>query len=165
MDVEEQKRLEFNEIHIQQANKLSEEFIHDFFSRFGTFPTVTFNLQHSTLPFVTLEELEVTVDYVISKDDTIYPKLSVRNRTRKRPILIYRQCLFKIALSMGYTQEKIAFHFGWDRVSILHSRDVVDTMITIKNKQVMRSLSLIEEELKSKYGTKKDIRLNIQASY
>ena len=143
----------------REASEMVNDFISNFRAKFG----VSARVSYSFTPIkynITLQQLIKIIDILINEDIYIKSKVSVKTKTRKREIVLYRQCAFRIAVELGYGPSITAEAFGFDHATIIHSNKVIQSLIDTRNKQAINILNNIENELKTRYGIVGNVQLN-----
>jgi len=142
---------------IKDTEKEIEAFITEFsdlfYGKFGMYPSVTY-ASKANLIKVTLKDIEDIANYLLSLDlDVTIPKATIKTRTRHRILVIYRQCVFKMARDLGYGFSRIGIHFGYDHATVLYANKNIKNLIATRDKQVIRVLTKLEDELKKRIGS------------
>ena len=147
---------------LDQKNKsaltMIKNFNQSFYAKFGVFPRVIYSFDPAKIK-ITLEELKETVNDLISKDISVdIPKATLDMRSRKRGLVIYRQCTFKLARDMGYGLEHIGEYFnGYNHSTVIYAQNNIDMMVNNGDKSVIHTLTKIEDELEKRFGTNRTV--------
>lgn len=136
----------------EEAIEFTRTFVKEFQAKFGILPRVHYSFDVRELK-VTLEDLEKTVNHLIKKNPFISIQgATIRTKTRKRELVVYRQCIFKIACDVGYGPTSIANYFGWDHATVIYSCKSVRNLVSSNDKKLKTTLTTIENELQERFG-------------
>jgi len=127
-------------------------FKEDFFNRFGIYPLVSYAPKQNK-DKVTLAELESIVNDCLW---TVYKgrfPIGIRERCRKRELIIHRQYFFKLAASLtSHTLAEIGyFAGGYDHSTVTSSIKVITTLIDIRNSPTLIITNRIKYELQIRH--------------
>jgi len=140
-------------------------FIAVFHKKFGVVPSVMYSLdEEENIPLISLNDLEKTVDSLISKDVLLKDivNISVKSRSRKKRVMIFRQCTFKVATLMGYTYTAIGRHFEYDHSSIIYSCNTITGLLESGYSDILTIYTLIKDEIKEKFGDDGSLQSNTE---
>jgi len=127
------------------------EFSDKFYGKFGIRPMVTYSSKVNLIG-TNLIDLENVANYCIYRDlDIDITGASIKTRTRQRTLVIYRQCIFKMARDLGYGLARIGHHFGYDHATVLYATRNITNLVTCKDKQVIKILNKLQNELEKRY--------------
>ena len=131
---------------MNEAKDLCSTFRKEFQDRFGVQVYIYFSQKALNAPALDLEVLEEVVNlFIIQRFGDLYPDL-VRQKTRVRDLVIYRQMLFYIAISMGYSLCLVARFYGkWNHATVWHSCNVVENYLDTKDKGFMKTFNTIKD--------------------
>lgn len=136
----------------EDAAEFVKKFSDEFYNTFGVYPIVNYSFDN--LPYlISLNQLIEVLNDLILEDEEISNKLTVKNRTRKREIVMYRQCGFVVATRMNYGPSRIAEAFGFDHATVIHANRVINELIETRDKHTLIILNRIQNELKKRFGT------------
>ncbi len=145
-----------------EADQFIQEFSDRFYGKFGTYPRVTYSLTRDSKR-LGLKDLEDVANHCIHTDlEVDITKATIKTRTRQRVLVIYRQCIFKMARDMGYGLAKIGGHFGYDHATVLYANRNITDLISSKDKQVLRVLTKLQDELEKRHRNDGDVQRDNQ---
>lgn len=141
----------------KEINKFVKEFKHKFYTNFGFVPQVYYD-RDQDIPVIGPYELADLGQEIIDKDPELGPyKLNIRDRSRKRELVIFRQCCYKIARVQGFSLKSIGQAFGRDHATVLYGTNVISTLLEVNDYEVVKIYSNIKHEIKKKYGFDGDV--------
>lgn len=148
-----------------QMQESIDEFIGDFYVRFNILLSIKCPTGEERV-MLPLREYELLVEDVISKDPNFPEDLVVkgilRNRSRKRDLVTYRQCAFKIAFDMGYGPSAIATHFHWDHATMIHAKRTIRDLLDARNKEIIKIHQGINDALEERLGIEGNVKSNTE---
>jgi hypothetical protein len=133
------QRLENIEMFIKQ-------FKTDFESLYDTTPVVIYTLKDEVTYPISLNELEKICDAFIEPNS----KLHIREKNRKRNIVIARHIFFYIAYKMGYTTTYLGEYLGWDHASVIHGKKSVNNLLDINDSELVNKVKQIYDEVEKR---------------
>jgi hypothetical protein len=120
---------------IDEANKMISEFKIKFKDEFGVTPFVYFTFSTKKVKRATLKQVEDFFNSIISENfGEAYPN-GIRQKTRKRELLVYRQIAQFLCQKMGYGVVHLKHYFQWDHATSLHSKKVITNFIETNDKE------------------------------
>lgn len=141
------------------ANEMIIAFAKEFYKVIGTYPLVSYSLSQRVLMKIPLVELEELVNQIFEEnysDQYLYN--GIRNRTRKRPTVTFRQLYMKIAADMGYGLESIGASIGFDHATVIHAKKQIGNLLECKNPEILKQFNLIYHAANNKYGHDGDVQ-------
>jgi chromosomal replication initiation ATPase DnaA len=135
----------------KEAELHVKHFIKAFHEKFGIIPRVTYSFEKHTHN-ISINELEEAVNGLIHTDLNIDFPATIRTKNRKRELVLYRQCAFKIAIDLGYGCSLIGSYFGWDHATVIHSCKIIKELTNTRDSLAIKTLTKIENELEKRYG-------------
>lgn len=153
-----------NKLEEREARKLITRFSHEFYSKFRVYPTVTYDLSIRNLFYlVNLESLIKVTDELLNKDEDICDvpeeKRSIKLKSRKSLIVTYRGCMIHIARRMNYGYSELGRALGLaNHTTVLHAHNRTEGLLDVKDVLVSSVYKKIENELKARYGTSRDVQ-------
>lgn len=141
-----------------EADQFIQDFSDKFYGKFGVYPRVTYSLKKGLVQ-LSLKDLEDIANHCIHVDlDVDIVGATIKTRTRQRTLVIYRQCIFKMARDIGYGLARIGHHFGYDHATVLYANKNINNLINCKDKQVIRVLTKIQDELEKRHRNDGDVQ-------
>jgi len=101
----------------------------------------------------TLDQIEQAAIELL--DIVKFPE-GLRTRSRKRDLVLLRQCVYKISRNQSYGLDMIGDYYGYDHATVIHGVRVIDNLIDSKNIDVINTMNMLENQLKEKYGKVKN---------
>jgi chromosomal replication initiation ATPase DnaA len=96
---------------------------------------------------------------VVMEIQNVIVKYKLQMKTRKRELLYKRQLvMYYLRTKTKIVPLRIAEYFGMDRVSVLHSVNVVNDLKKTKNKEFIALTIELENELKEIFRIEKKIK-------
>jgi uncharacterized protein YjbK len=151
----------------QQEDKIEEcilEFQKSFFKQFGIVPRVIYTLGSYKIPTLTLKEFEKVGNIVMHT----YPELkyipNIKYVSRKRNLVLIRQCIFTLASEQGYSLQKIGTYFNnKDHATVLHGKKTFNNLIATNNIEALSVLKKIQDAIKNKYGNDENVPVDLRS--
>jgi hypothetical protein len=131
-----------------EAEELIEKFKKTFVMRFGIEPIVKYNMECSFFGKFNLHELLKITDKALNEHmyyDGYYD--TIMTKTRKRPVVYFRQAFCKIASDMRYPCMQIAKMLGINHATVIHSVKTVNNLIDTKDKDMIHVMSLVNKTI------------------
>lgn len=137
--------------------KFIKEFKHKFYTNFGFVPQVYYDKDHD-IPVIGPYELADLGQEIIDNDPELSQyKFKIRDRSRKRELVIFRQCCYKISRVQGFSLTSIGQAFGRDHATVMYGIKVIETLLDVNDFEVVKIYSNIKHEIKKKYGFDGDV--------
>ena len=145
---------------INEISAFIEDFKKEFRSRFDIDPRVlwSYNKDFSP-PKLTLTELEKITNTFV--EDPIFAD-GVKSKTRRKEIVILRQCMFKIARESGYTLTSIGSYFDFDHATILYSVTHVNNLLKTKDKLTISTLTNLQDAIDTYFRNIGDVQHDVE---
>lgn len=80
---------------------------------------------------------------------------NILDSTRKRPVIIYRQLFCKMAMDLGYGPTSISKFINRNHATIIHSVNLIDNLIDIGDKTMIKAINDMHLELEKYLSEKK----------
>jgi hypothetical protein len=142
---------------IDEANTMCTKFRLEFQDKFGITPYIYFSEKALKVPSLDLDVLEQVVNsFIFAKFGDMFPD-AVRQNTRVRGLVMYRQILFYIAKNMGYQLHLISRFYAktngkpWNHATVLHSCNLVKNCIETKDKEFTKIYKEINEGFQERF--------------
>lgn len=137
-----------------------ETFKKDFYNRFQLHPKVLWSYgkenTESKLDLRTLEEAANTLLETLPRHD------SIRTRSRKKEVVMLRQCIFKLARESGYTVTIIGTYFGFDHSTVTYSVKHVENLLKTKDKLTINTLKKLDDVIKKQFRNDGDVQHDVE---
>lgn len=136
-----------------------DKFVTKFYHHFGTIPQVIVPEYTYRIPkTLNLVQLESIANEILN-NPLRYPQ-GVRTRSRKRELVLVRQCMFKIARENGCGFASIGNHFGYDHATVIYSKTTIDTLVSGKNQEAINVLNKFKYVIQKSYGVDGNVQLD-----
>jgi len=123
-----------------------EKFKTDFETLYDITPVVIYTLKEEIAYPITLNDLEKICDAFIDPTN----KLCIRQKNRKRNVILARHIFFYIAYKMGYTTTYIGEYLGWDHSSVIHGKKSVSNLLEINDSELINKVKQIYDEVEKR---------------
>lgn len=131
-----------------EAEELIEKFKKTFILRFGVEPIVKYNVECPFFGKFNLDELMKITDKALNEYmyyDRYYN--TILTKSRKRPMIYFRQAFCKIASDMRYGCGQIAKMLGINHATVIHSVKTVNNLIDTKDSDMIHIMSLMNQAI------------------
>ena len=96
------------------------KFKDEFHRNFGTVPHVFYDKNHE-IPAISLTKLLTLAQSIVNNDPVLKSLgIKIKSKSRKREVVLYRQCCFKVARLQGFSLKTIGKAFGVDHATVLY---------------------------------------------
>jgi len=141
----------------QQMQDSVNDFVSDFYEKFGFKPIVAFEDINSIKlkglirerHNITLEDLEEICNSFIDLDK--YPG-GIRNRSRKNQIVTMRHLYMYFGYKFDFTLHKIANQIGYDHAMVVHAKNTVSDRIDVNDRPYIRMYAEVKNAIEKKTG-------------
>lgn len=137
---------------VAKIDERIKEFKDNIFKEFEVNVEVLYNIidHRKKLPLSTLVNI-INECLFRRYDKDKYPK-GIRTRTRKRKVVIYRDCYMSIAYNWCYSLNQIGYEIGYDHATVLHARKTLSSMIKTNFKEGVEIYKEVIYEIRKQYG-------------
>lgn len=135
------------------------EFQENFLRKFGVLPVVTIE-GYSPIPKLSLIQIEEMCNKVLDyykKSGDSFPN-GLKTKSRKRELVVTRQCFYKIARDLHYTLYSIADYLGFDHATVIHGVRVVNQQIDLHDPLIVIIYSAIRNEISKTVRDEGDVQ-------
>ena len=108
-------------------------FMKKFKLKYNTSVYVSVNTQKNITSKLDLDELRYIVETHMRKKYVFDSVTTIKDKTRKRPIVMYRQIFCKLARTIGYGLTSIGVYLDMNHATVFHSIKTIDDLIETKN--------------------------------
>lgn len=131
-----------------EAEQLISKFKRTFLLRFGVEPAIKYNVDCNFFGKFNLQELLQITDKALN-DHMYYDTHinTIMTKTRKRPIIYFRQAFCKIAMDMRYTCMQVAKMLNMNHATVIHSVKTVNILLDTKNADMVHVMKLMHEAI------------------
>lgn len=143
------KRLESAEVFVEQ-------FKTDFQIMYGISPVVIYTLKPDVYFPIPLTDLEEICNSFIDFSG----KRNIRDKTRRRHIVLIRQIFFYIGYKMRYTTIYLAKYLDFDHSTVVYSKKLISDLLDINNPEIVNKIKLIYDEVEKRIRTNSIIQPN-----
>lgn len=142
---------------VKEIEDFIEIFSLQFNQKFGIFPNVSYNLTKNHQPY-NIADVANIINEMILEDEEVKAVLpnnpSLKTKSRKRALAVYRQCFYKIGHDLNYGPTILIKYTDQDHATAIHGNKVAHSLITTRDRSFTSKLKSIENELKKRLGTK-----------
>lgn len=140
---------------VKEMEEFIETFSLQFNQKFGVFPHVSYNLTKDHQPY-NIADVANIINEMIQEDEEVKTHLinpSLKTKSRKRALAVYRQSFYKIAHDLNYGPTIMIKYTDQDHATAIHGNRVAQQLITTRDKQFTTTFKSIKNELKKRIGT------------
>lgn len=145
---------------ILSAEAMITVFKQDFKVRYGVFPDVYYSLRPGKA------ETKLALDEIFNITNEVYMKHNpdvidgIKNKSRNRNLVLYRQAYFKIACDTNYTLARIGDLINRDHSTVIHGAKTINKLLsTGKYPDVEKIYNEIYETIKIRISIKRHAEL------
>lgn len=110
---------------------------------FGITPYVSINTRGTYIGEISLKELFDIVNQLLDETSSKHYPNGIRNNSRLREIVIYRQAFCKIANSIGYKITSIANFLEKNHATVIHSIRNINNLLLVNDAEIMACMDEI----------------------
>lgn len=138
-------------------------FQREFCKKFGTVPKVNYKIGRKyKIPKITFKELNGIADKIMFSDRKLRHFTSIKVRKRNRPLILLRQCVYKIAKEQGHTLASIGEYFGgYDHATVRYGVITFNKLLDVSDLDAVSTFKKFENAIKDKYGHDGDVQHNL----
>ena len=144
----------------KQIELFIEKFKESFHRNFGTVPHVFYD-KTKEIPVISLSKLLTLMQDIVDNDPILSSlNIKIKSKSRKREVVLYRQCCFKIARLQGFTLDTIGKTFAVNHSTVLYGIRCIDNLLEVNDYDALHIYTKIKHEIKKKYGYDGNVESN-----
>jgi chromosomal replication initiation ATPase DnaA len=137
-----------------------EDFKREFRDKFDIDPKVLWSYnKEQQPPKIDLRILEQAANSLL--EDDIFVD-GIKSKSRRKEVVMLRQCMFKIARESGYTLTSIGSYFDYDHATILYSVTHVNNLLKTKDKLTIVTLHKLQDVLEKQFRNDGDVQHDVE---